>query len=83
MMAAGHCAPYDALTKPCSPGAAFTCGTGVLFRITRTGGHMAKGQQRSNREAKKPKKEKPVASAAISSTGKSSSATMNLFKKKG
>lgn len=43
---------------------------------------MAKGQQRSNRETKKPKKEKPVASLAVSSSGKSSSATLNLFKKK-
>ncbi len=43
---------------------------------------MAKGQQRSNREAKKPKKEKAVISVAVPSTGKSSSATLNLFKKK-
>jgi hypothetical protein len=41
---------------------------------------MAKGQQRSNREAKKPKKEKPVISVAAPS-GKTS-ATVNLFKKK-
>jgi hypothetical protein len=43
---------------------------------------MAKGQQRSNREVKKPKKEKAVASPAASPSGKSSSATLNLFKKK-
>jgi hypothetical protein len=44
--------------------------------------HMAKGQKRSNREIKKPKKEKSVVSLAEPSSGKSSSATMSLFKKK-
>ncbi len=43
---------------------------------------MAKGQKRSNREIKKPKKEKTVVSLAVPSTGKSSSATLSLFKKK-
>ncbi len=74
---------YDALTKPCSPGAALACGTGVLFRITpAAGGHMAKGQKRSNREVKKPKKERSVITLAMPSSGKSSSATLSLFKKK-
>jgi hypothetical protein len=43
---------------------------------------MAKGQKRSNREIKKPKKKKPAISLAASSSGKSSSETLSLFKKK-
>jgi hypothetical protein len=43
---------------------------------------MAKGQKRSNREIKKPKKEKSVIAQAASPSGKSGSATINLFKKK-
>jgi hypothetical protein len=43
---------------------------------------MSKGQKRSNREIKKPKKDKTAISLAVPSTGKSSSATLNLFKKK-
>jgi hypothetical protein len=49
---------------------------------SKIGGPMAKGQQRSNREIKKPKKEKAVLSLATPTSGKSSSPTLGLFKKK-
>ena len=38
--------------------------------IIRQGTSMAKGQMRGNKEAKKPKKEKPVATAAAASAPK-------------
>lgn len=46
---------------------------------------MSKGQQRSNREAKKPKKEKPKTSgpAAASSTGAAKPGVFARDKKKG
>ncbi|MDA0702254.1 MAG: hypothetical protein O3A96_03300 [Proteobacteria bacterium] len=46
---------------------------------------MSKGQQRSNREAKKPKKEKPkvVATAGMSSTAAAKPNSFTRGKKKG
>jgi hypothetical protein len=42
---------------------------------------MAKGQKRSNREIKKPKKEKPAVMLTAAAGGKTASATQALFKK--
>lgn len=46
---------------------------------------MSKGQQRSNREAKKPKKEKPkvVATAGMASTSAAKPTAITRGKKKG